>query len=54
MWFIWIIIGLAAFIFWMFYGASRLCPSCGTELADELGYPGQVANRCTRCGWRGN
>lgn len=32
-------------------GESRLCPSCGTQLGEELGAPGRPASYCTRCGW---
>jgi hypothetical protein len=32
-------------------GEARLCPSCGTQLGEALGRPGEPAKFCTRCGW---
>jgi hypothetical protein len=32
------------------FGSQDLCPSCGTQLAEQFGEPGARADSCA-CGW---
>jgi hypothetical protein len=45
-----IIVVIVVFVVWLFISTQDLCPSCGTELAEDYAYPGQKVDYCA-CGW---
>jgi hypothetical protein len=45
-----IIVIVVVLLAWLFIRTQDLCPSCGTELAEDYAYPGQKVDHCV-CGW---
>lgn len=52
MWLLYVLLALAIAWLWFFLGSHVHCPSCGVELPDAFGYPGQRNDHCPRCGWQ--
>ena len=49
-WIWYVLIAIAVFWVWFFFGSRFHCPVCGMELDDDWAYPGQKRRRC-QCGW---
>ena len=50
-----IVLGLAVFWWWIFFGSHDHCPRCGCDLVDrydtEGGLPYSTRRRSCACGW---
>jgi hypothetical protein len=50
LWLLYIVLALALFWGWFFFGSRAQCPNCGVELHQDWARPGRRIRRCP-CGW---